>query len=80
VFKEVRLPLLNRGLATDFMLADAVDDTFLVYLEYDDCYDETKINALYKYLPEGNVKTTGTLIKEDDISTANKHYHRRVTV
>ncbi|MDR2174837.1 MAG: hypothetical protein LBO82_02720 [Synergistaceae bacterium] len=53
VFKEVRLPMLNSGIAADIMLAYVVDDTFLVYLKHNDCYDEAKINALYEYLPDG---------------------------
>jgi FkbM family methyltransferase len=52
VLKEARLPLLN--LTEEFsFVCNNVDNTFFVYLKYDDCYDEAKINAFYTLLPEG---------------------------
>ncbi|MDR2175531.1 MAG: hypothetical protein LBO82_06295, partial [Synergistaceae bacterium] len=52
VLKEVRLPALDPVNEIAFFNAVIVD-TFLVYMKYDDCYDEEKINALYECLPEG---------------------------
>jgi hypothetical protein len=51
VFKDARLPSLDAE--KEFFLSWSVDDTFFVYLKCGDCYDEAKINALYKFLPEG---------------------------
>jgi FkbM family methyltransferase len=52
VFKDARLPLLDTKNELGFF-SSIVDDIFLVYLKYDDCYDDAKINALYKFLPDG---------------------------
>jgi hypothetical protein len=52
VFKEARLPSLDTE-KEYFFVSSSFDDTFFVYLNCDDCYDEAKINALYKFLPEG---------------------------
>ncbi|GHV51702.1 hypothetical protein FACS1894216_06370 [Synergistales bacterium] len=51
---EARIPVLDEWDVIDvgFWLA-VKDDTFCVYLDYADCYDEDKIDGLFDTLPEG---------------------------
>ncbi|MDR1741014.1 MAG: FkbM family methyltransferase [Synergistaceae bacterium] len=52
VLKDVRLPLLDRT-NEDTLLDFVWGDTFLVYSEFGDCYDESLIDNLFIKLHEG---------------------------
>jgi FkbM family methyltransferase len=51
-FKSARLPLLDPINERVFFRA-CFEDTFHVYLNYEDCYNEVRIRALYEDLEEG---------------------------
>ncbi|GHV33861.1 hypothetical protein FACS1894187_03270 [Synergistales bacterium] len=54
MLKDAILPCLSYN--SDFSLysvSGVFKDTFLVYMKYDDCYDEPIIDALFEVLPEG---------------------------
>ncbi|GHT01860.1 hypothetical protein AGMMS50276_30850 [Synergistales bacterium] len=51
MFKDAMLPYLSPY--ENPALPPVLKDTFLVYMEYDDCYDESKIDVLFDALPEG---------------------------
>ncbi|MDR2179729.1 MAG: FkbM family methyltransferase [Synergistaceae bacterium] len=51
-FKEVRLPLLDTATGNSFG-GYVFKDTFFVYMERNDCYDEASINLYYDLLHEG---------------------------
>jgi FkbM family methyltransferase len=51
VIKDVRLPPLDLHAETIFH--GVFYDTFWVYTQFDDCYDEDKIGQIFELLPEG---------------------------
>ena len=52
IFKDIRLPLLDH-VNESLFFGYVMEDSFLSYLKFDDCYDEDIMNIYYDLLPEG---------------------------
>jgi FkbM family methyltransferase len=70
IIKDVRLPLLDPENTIEFY-ACIFEDTFLVYTEYDDCYDEARIDHLMDSPTDGPYglrnDLVGVTVEEGDI-------------
>ena len=51
-FKDARLPLLDTAIVNN-LTEGVFEDTFFIYMECEDCYEEAKINCYYDLLHEG---------------------------
>jgi FkbM family methyltransferase len=62
--------LLDSGNEKTFFI-DVFEDTFFAYVQYDDCYDEAKMDFYYDLLPEGTYGLRNGLVdvtvKADDV-------------
>lgn len=52
VLKEIKLPLLD-PVNERLLFGYVIEDTFLSYLKFGDCYDEEFVDIYYEILPEG---------------------------
>ena len=52
ILKDVKLPLLDK-INERLLFCYVLEDTYLSYLEFQDCYDEQVMDIYYDLLPEG---------------------------